>query len=152
MANTQFRVGNRYFKSTIARAGIVLSVIFVLSGCSESSRCLGGAVPQFDTDVLANPVLNQVYAQVIRASVKNSVEDDLYRYSFSLSGELPEGLSSRQDDRRFFFQGTPTILGVFPLELTVTLGDENNLFDYGDADELCRRTATVAYELIVDAM
>jgi len=138
--------------SVFLRVIAVILAIALLSGCSESTRCIGGKVPQFDTAALANPVLNQVYSQVIRASLKNSVEDDLYRYSFTLTGELPTGLSTRQDDRRFIFEGTPTVLGVFPLELTVTLRNENNLFDSADVDELCRSSSTVAYELNVSTL
>ncbi|MFK7855472.1 MAG: hypothetical protein AB8B79_15220 [Granulosicoccus sp.] len=135
-------------------ASLVLGVwaVLVLSGCSDSILCVGGKVPQFDTIELTPAVLNQEYTHVIRASVRNSVSDDQYRYSFSLIGDLPEGVTSRQDDRRYIFEGTPTSLGEFSLQLTVTLDEENNFFNTVSVNDLCRRSETVSYQLTITTM
>lgn len=149
VAQTQISSNQRVAGTKVFRLSISLWTIFMLAGCSESNRCLGRSAPQFDVAVLANPVLNQVYSQVIRASIKNSIEDDHYRYSFTLTGELPQGFSARQDNRLFVLEGTPTVLGVFPLELTVNLDNENNLFSSADVGDLCASSATAAYQLTV---
>lgn len=123
----------------------------VISACDEV-HCLDGDRPQFDVNVLPNPVLNQVYEQRIRASVRHRTDDDEFRYSFVLDGDLPQGLTGSSDDRLYTIGGTATELGSYPLQLTVILGNEGFEIDEADVSSLCKKTHTASYTLTVDEL
>ena len=97
------------------KAIILLVVSLGLSGCDvlfdSAIDCLDSDGPDFDRRTLTNPILNQVYSELLTARIENEPRDDTFDYRFELIGQLPAGITWRQQaplGRRIIFEGTPT--------------------------------------------
>ncbi len=113
---------------------VLIVAAVTLSGCDllldNALDCLDSDGPDFDTRELAMPVLNQVYNEVLTARIENEPRDDRFDYRFELIGELPEGITWRQEEffgRRAFFEGTPVELGTSEFTMLVAV-EERDLF------------------------
>ena len=96
----------------------VLVFSLLVTGC-DALDCVVNDHPEFSKNSLAEATLNQVYEDSIRASISNSIEDSDYNYTFNLEGDLPAGIAVETSAREIAFTGTPTVLGEFPLRLSV---------------------------------
>lgn len=133
----------------------LLSVLLLgvsLSGCDAlidaAIDCLDGDRPQFNRPVLPDPILNQAYREVIRASIRNEPFDDRFDYDFFVSGSLPTGVVTEIINREVLVIGTPTELGTFTLGLFVEVSLPGR-FGRRDASGLCSTQRSRNYELTV---
>lgn len=120
-------------------------IALVLTGCDGVLDCLDNDGPVFDKVAIKSAVLNEVYAETIRASVNNEPQDQRFDYQFELTGQLPAGVSTREAGQQFLFTGTPTESGSFPLTLFVEVDDGLNAQESG----LCYVSETENYVLVV---
>ena len=138
-------------------------LISSLSGCDllldAFVDCLDNDKPQFGADPFPTAILNEVYSHTVTASIKNEPNDDLYKYSITWSGSLPQGMSFVRDsnDRTISLQGTPTELGTFNIILSVNVeppvSTANSSADfYDDGNDLCETSHTRTYILSVIVM
>lgn len=118
----------RHFSLTV----FLSTMAVFLSGCDvlfdSAIDCLDSDGPDFDTRTLAMPVLNQVYNEVLTARIENEPRDDNFDYRFELIGNLPVGITWRQQEflgRRIFFEGTPTELGSTEFTFLVAVEERN---------------------------
>ena len=93
--------------------------------------------------MLANPVLNQLYDELILVSIRNEPFDDSFDYQFTLTGELPEGIETESDGRTFRLLGTPIELGEYRFSVRVDVIGTDNLFN--NTNGLCLTTDTRNY-------
>lgn len=116
--------------------------VLLLSGCENPLDCLIDDRPVLNLASLEQPVLNQEFNASIGVSIKNDVLDDSYRYTWTLSGTLPPGISYRTDHRDLIFSGTATALGTYPYRVNVHVSDRYNWSDpdEGRASNLCRQS------------
>lgn len=128
----------------------LLLTTLLLTGCDHAIDCIDDDGPVFNQKTLTPPILNQVYENQISVSIRNEPLDDQYRYDFSYTGTLPNGISTRSAGRIFQFEGTPTELGAFEIEVFVQVGGDN-LFNEILADDsgLCFTTQRQKYILDV---
>jgi len=139
----------------IAFPGKALSTaacIIFIAGCDPlvdfAIDCIDRDGPEFDKTLLTSPVLNQVYAETITASIDNEPLDDRFDYEFAISGRLPAGLETDEIGRRLIFSGTATETGEFPIQVSVEVSHRNGNLDSG----LCYTTETQAFQLTVLSM
>lgn len=118
--------------TTTIKTKVLLITVLALSGCDalfdNAIDCLDSDGPDFDRRVLAMPVLNQVYSEIITARIENEPGDDRFDYSFELIGDLPVGITWRQEEffgRRVFLEGTPTELGSSEFTLLVAVEERD---------------------------
>ena len=111
---------------------VLIIAALALSGCDllldNALDCLDSDGPDFDTRELAMPVLNQVYNEILTARIENEPRDDRFDYRFELIGELPEGITWRQEvslGRRVFFEGTPVELGTSEFTMLVAVEERD---------------------------
>jgi len=109
------------------RRFLLIIVLMNVVACDEIGgliiECIFDSGPVFDESSLPNAILNQEYRNTINVSIRFAF-DDSYYYKFSHSGELPPGLSLKNDaaNRRIIIEGTPTLLGSYALMLKVEVG------------------------------
>ena len=115
------------------KTAVLLFVSFTLSGCDvlfdSAIDCLDSDGPDFDRRTLADPVLNQVYSEILIARIENEPRDDTFDYRFELLGQLPAGITWRQESplgRRIIFEGTPTEIVTAEFTMLVAV-DEGQL-------------------------
>lgn len=114
----------------------------LLSGCENPLDCLVDDRPVFNLASLEQPVLNQEFNASIGVSIKNDTLDDDYRYTWTLSGNLPPGISYRIDHRDLIFSGTATALGNYPYNVRVHVDDKDDWTGTAQrAANLCRQSA-----------
>lgn len=119
---------------TVASIGncVLLVTALALSGCDvlfdSAIDCLDSDGPEFDRRQLAAPILNQVYSEVLTARIENEPRDDRFDYRFELIGELPAGITWRQEGfsgRRVFFEGTPIELVTSEFTMLVSVEERD---------------------------
>lgn len=108
--------------------GLLLAFTLVsttLSGCDQlfnyAVACIDDDQPELSPGALPNPILNQVYNESISVAIRNEPYDDSYDYTFKLSGEFPTGMQASATGRNFRLFGTPTEMGIFNFEVSVTV-------------------------------
>jgi len=125
---------------------LILSLAIFLSGCDiildEVFDCLDNDGPEFKNDHIPPAVLNQVYYARINAAIHHEPHDNAYNYQYSLSGDLPRGVSLYTSNRYVELRGTPVEHGSFYFKLTVRVTPSSySYFDdddsYDDGDSLC---------------
>jgi len=131
----------------MAAACLLLFCSFVLSACDElidlAVDCVDDDKPELRPTMLANPVLNQLYDELILVSIRNEPFDDSFDYQFTLTGELPEGIETESDGRTFRLLGTPIELGEYRFSVRVDVIGTDNLFN--NTNGLCLTTDTRNY-------
>jgi len=132
----------------------IVAVCATVSGCDvlfdHALDCIDDDRPRLSPSVIANPILNQEYRQVIQASIENEPRDDRFGYEFTRDGALPDGLASQVSGRNYIIEGTPIELGVFNFELTVVVDDPNADTESGSG--LCSNIERVNYTLDIQMM
>lgn len=132
-----------------AALGVILGTALIASyGCESAIDCLDNDGPEFVTGAISDPVLNQVYAQTITVEINNEPRDDNFRYNFSLSGALPEGVSAVANGRNYIFNGTPIEEGTFRFTVFVNVDDSLEPVESG----LCYYNASKSYEITVQPL
>ncbi|MBX2839154.1 MAG: hypothetical protein KTR35_20025 [Gammaproteobacteria bacterium] len=129
---------------------VLVLLALALMGCDDVLDCIDDDQPELRPNSLPNPVLNQEYDQVIRASIRNEPYDDRFDYSFTFRGDLPSGIQTEADDRDFKIYGTATQMGDF--EFTVTVMVDGNLGDYNDTSGLCTTIDSEVYQWSVQPL
>ena len=122
-----------YHRTTASiKTNVLLVTALALSGCDvlfdNVIDCLDSDGPDFDRRELAMPVLNQVYSEILTARIENEPGDDRFDYSFELIGQLPSGITWRQEEffgRRIFFEGTAVELGSSEFTLLVAVQERD---------------------------
>lgn len=128
-------------------------VVFLLGGCDHAIDCLDNDGPVFNQRALSSPVLNQVYEDRISVSIKNEPLDDQYDYEFSYTGRLPAGITARSSGRIYQFEGTPTELGRFEIDVLVKVSGSNSLsFFTEDESGLCYNSRRQTFVLDIQTM
>ena len=119
---------------------ITLSALLV-SGCAELIDCVASARPNIHSKNLATGNFGLPYSDFIEADVTNEPNDDAYIYYFSVDGNLPPGMTYREQNRRITIFGTPTMSGSFTFRVNLTVDppdyyDGNNGF-WDDSNQIC---------------
>ena len=106
-----------------ARALVLCAGGVLLSGCDALSGCEG---PEFTALTIEPVELNQQFTRLIRVRIGGSDDDEAFSYRFDRTGDLPAGVSGRQDgqiQQNYLLSGTATELGSFPFRLSVRVDD-----------------------------
>lgn len=126
---------------------------FLMSGCDHVVDCLDDDGPVFNQKTLDQPVLNQEYLDQISVSIRNEPLDDSYDYEFSYTGRLPTGITARSSGRIYQFEGTPTELGNFEIDVLVQVSGRNTLAIFNEDDSgLCFTTNRQKYRMDIQMM
>jgi hypothetical protein len=133
---TDMRTRQRLFQ-------LSLSLILVSGyGCNNVIDCLDNDGPEFITNSIANPVVNQEYNQTITVAINNEPRDDSFIYDFSVSGSLPAGITGVANGRNYILSGTPTTAGTSSFSLFV-------MVDEPPESGLCFYNASRTFEVTV---
>lgn len=122
---------------------ILISVLFVVMGCSELIDCIASSKPEISTNVLPNASQGFSYDTFIISEVRNSANDDSFYYYYDIEGNLPPGISYYEVGRKLFLTGTPTAPGIFTFKVNLKIeasGDSSNDDEQGffdDDDRIC---------------
>lgn len=112
------------------------STALLVSGCSELVDCVASARPNLHSKNLATGRLNLSYEDYLEADVTNDPHDDEYDYFFSVQGNLPPGMTYREQRRRIYFTGTPSQKGTYAFRVRLTVDRPNwnndNRICFGD--------------------
>ena len=131
--------------NTRTKSIVTVLCLSSLTACDAAFDCLDNDGPVFEKQVLLPAVLNQVYTDTIRASVKNEPQDQRFDYRFTITGQLPAGIVAESIGQSLVFNGTATVAGDFPFTLYVEVDDGLNAQDSG----LCFVNTTSNYVLKV---
>jgi len=104
------------------------AVIDTAIACLDNDKpVLRGALP--------NPTLHQEYNGVVQVSLRNEPYDNLYDYTFEVSGQYPPGMRTEYNGRQLILTGTPTTAGEYNFRVAVVVQDGR----YGgqNTDGLC---------------
>lgn len=131
-----------------------MGLALLTSGCDilldHALDCLDDDGPVFDRAILAAPVLNQTYEETILVKIENEPRDDRFIYNMDFSGDLPEGITGRQDGtdgRRWFLRGTPIETGTFNFRLFVSVDEPSGISEQNSG--LCYTSRSGDFELTV---
>lgn len=116
----------------------IITCSFMLVGC-EALDCIIDNHPEFSKTNVRQATLNQVYEDTIKVSITNSYMDNEYSHTFNLVGDLPPGISYNESRGDINIFGTPTELGDFPFQLSVTASD-TAIYPDDSPEELCSDT------------
>lgn len=99
-----------------AAEAVVDSTINAAIACIDNDKpVLRGALP--------NPILNQEYEGLINVSIRNEPYDSSYDYNFSLYGDIPPGMTTKNSGRQIRLMGRPTVPGVYNFSVGVQVDD-----------------------------
>ncbi len=96
-------------------------VAFLMSGCAELFDCVASARPNLHSKTLVTGSVGTNYSDFIEADVTNEPNDNNYDYYFSVDGNLPPGMTYREQNRKIVFSGIPTQSGSFSFRVTLTV-------------------------------
>lgn len=125
---TEAQMLNRLVRNV--RAGRISGALLVVAGSALVASCdslgIGCEGPEFTALTIEPVELNQQFTRLIRVRIDGSDDDEAFSYRFERTGELPSGVTARQDgqiQQNYLISGTPTELGTFPFQLSVRVND-----------------------------
>ena len=138
---------------------ILLSSICLL-GCNDAAECIINRRPDLPSKSFIG-FTGMPFSNTIKGEIKNETKDDLYNYDFSVSGDLPVGLSTSSQHRTLTIEGSPKASGrySFTVHLSAKQNDDydsdckkkrNNckaLCD--DCDGLCKDSTKETYSIVI---
>lgn len=99
----------------------LLLIVLVCNSCSEMFDCIASTEPELESKTLQLGFSGQPYDDIIRASVKNTSDDDAFYYYFSIEGNLPPGISYSEQGRDLVFQGSSSETGTYNFKVVVSI-------------------------------
>jgi len=125
-----------------------------LSGCSELMDCVASARPNIHSKTLQMGHVGINYDDFIQADVTNDPNDDNYDYYFSVSGNLPPGMTYREHGRKVYFSGVPTQSGIYTFKVELTVDPEYDYFEnegfFEDGNHICFDDDTTTKEFTIE--
>lgn len=145
-------------KNILRKTYVVLFTFsaFLLSGCSEMFDCVASARPNLHSKTLLSGNAGNPYSDYIDADVTNDTHDNDYDYYFTVIGNLPPGMTYREQRRSVYFTGTPTQAGTYTFKIRLTVDppdyydEDGGLFD--DSNHICfgDDTTTKEYTIVIN--
>lgn len=100
---------------------IYFLIIISFSRCAELIDCIASARPDIKSKNLIVGYIGSNYNDFIDSEVTNEINDNNYNYYFSLSGNLPPGVSFYTQGRRIILTGNPIATGIYTFTVTLTV-------------------------------
>lgn len=129
---------------------------FLVISCSELIDCVASARPNIHSKILQRGYVGNVYTDFIDSDITNDSNDNDYDYYFSISGNVPPGLTYNQQGRKVFFTGYPSQAGsyTFRVKLTVDFPEyyDPNQGIFEDSNRICfgDDTTTKEFTIIIE--
>lgn len=109
---------------------LLVSSALLVSSCAELFDCIAKAQPDIHSKVMKTGFVGTAYNDFIEADVTNDPNDNDYDYFYSITGNLPVGMSYFEQGRRVYLNGVPTVAGTYTFRVRLTI-DPPNYEDYG---------------------
>ena len=125
----------------------------LLFGCAELFDCVASARPDIHSKSLLVGTVGNNYNDFIDSDVTNDPNDNAYDYYFSVTGNLPTGMTYHEQGRKVYFTGIPTQAGSFTFRVRLTV-DPPDSYDpnqglFEDGNRICFGDDTTTKEFTI---
>lgn len=132
---------------------VFAAIGFLLFSCAELIDCIASARPDIHPKSLATGTVGNSYNDYIDSDVTNDPNDNAYEYYFSVTGNIPIGMTYHQQGRKIYFTGIPSQAGsyTFRVRLTVNPPDSygSNYGYYQSGNRICLDDDTTTKEFTI---
>ena len=126
---------------------LVTIAAICFNSCSEIFDCFASTKPELESKILLTGIQGTSYEDSIKASVKNTSNDNSFYYYFSIEGNFPPGLDYSENGRNFRIHGTPVQVGTYTFKVIVTIeymeSDDPDSGFWEDNNRICFGNDTV---------
>lgn len=140
-------------KNSLRRIYVLLfaSSAFLLSGCAELFDCIASARPNIHSKTFATGTVGGSYTDFLESDITNEPHDNEYDYFYSVSGNVPPGMTYHQQGRKLFFTGFPTVAGSYTFKVTLDVDAPSDYSDdpWEDGNRICFEDDNVTKEFTI---